>query len=684
MFVSNAREAEPFVAPDLSEIRVLVDRATVGVASVSLAHATVAAGAETVWHRLQATDEIYFVLSGRGLVSVGDRIWRGRARRCGLDTGWCPAENPGPRFSSVDILVRLRPGLPTGTRSAHGRGRRDRGMAVTPVTVGDHLVARMRAAGISVVCGLPTSRLDSLLVRLSRDAGFQIVLARHEGGAGYLADGFARASGKSAAVFVAGPGATNVISAVANASVNQVPMLILTGEVAVGEFGLHSQQDTSDDGLGLGATFRRFCRCSVSIESIANARSKIDSAFRALASIPRGPVHIALPRDLVDERLPAHQLGTAAAGLGGLRTLAPCGPDVADEVIGRLDRSRAPMLVLGNGCRLDGIGEQIVAFCEKAGLPFATTPNGRGIVAETHPLSLGVLGIFGDGRADEYLFDTPCDLLIAVGVSFGGLVTRSFSPRWRGLKADVVHVDPDPSAVGRFVATSLGITTSGRAFVNALNCGRPPRFCRRVGVRPPAPAALPGTPQARGESIHPLELMHELDRELAPNATICADVGTCISWTFRGIPVRRPGRFFATVDFSPMGCGIAGAIGVALARPEEHVICIAGDGAFLMHGTEISTAVAHGIRVTWAVLNDGQMSASAGPVSGRMDPSPVARIGANDLAAMARALGAEGIRVDTRCELRAGVQKALAATGPCVLDIAIDPEINKPDIGLGR
>lgn len=306
-------------------------------------------------------------------------------------------------------------------------------MAVTPVTVGDHLVARMRAAGISVVCGLPTSRLDSLLVRLSRDAGFQIVLARHEGGAGYLADGFARASGKSAAVFVAGPGATNVISAVANASVNQVPMLILTGEVAVGEFGLHSQQDTSDDGLGLGATFRRFCRCSVSIESIANARSKIDSAFRALASIPRGPVHIALPRDLVDERLPAHQLGTAAAGLGGLRTLAPCGPDVADEVIGRLDRSRAPMLVLGNGCRLDGIGEQIVAFCEKAGLPFATTPNGRGIVAETHPLSLGVLGIFGDGRADEYLFDTPCDLLIAVGVSFGGLVTRSFSPRWRGL-----------------------------------------------------------------------------------------------------------------------------------------------------------------------------------------------------------------------------------------------------------
>lgn len=105
------------------------------------------------------------------------------------------------------------------------------------------------------------------------------------GGAGYLADRFARASGKSAAVFVAGPGATNVISAVANASVNQVPMLILTGEVAVGEFGLHSQQDTSDDGLGLGATFRRFCRCSVSIESIANARSKIDSAFRALASI---------------------------------------------------------------------------------------------------------------------------------------------------------------------------------------------------------------------------------------------------------------------------------------------------------------------------------------------------------------------------------------------------------------
>ena len=154
-------------------------------------------------------------------------------------------------------------------------------------TVGDHLVNRMREAGISVLTGLPTSRLDSLLVRVSQEPGFRIVLARHEGGAGYLADGFARASGRPAAVFAAGPGATNVISAVANASVNHVPMLVLTGEVSVPEYGLHSQQDTSDDGLGLGATFRRLCRCSVSIESVANARSKIDRAFRALASQAR-------------------------------------------------------------------------------------------------------------------------------------------------------------------------------------------------------------------------------------------------------------------------------------------------------------------------------------------------------------------------------------------------------------
>lgn len=294
-----------------------------------------------------------------------------------------------------------------------------------------------------------------------------------------------------------------------------------------------------------------------------------------------------------------------------------------------------------------------------------------------------MLGIFGDGRADEYLFDTPCDLLIAVGVSFGRLVTAPFRPlaraesRRRPCRSRSIGSWP----IRRYVARDHHV----RARVRQCPELRAAATLLSEGGRAAAGASgVAGDPASAGESIHPLELMHELDRELAPNATICADVGTCISWTFRGIPVRRPGRFFATVDFSPMGCGIAGAIGVALARPEEHVICIAGDGAFLMHGTEISTAVAHGIRVTWAVLNDGQMSASAGPVSGRMDPSPVARIGANDLAAMARALGAEGIRVDTRCELRAGVQKALAATGPCVLDIAIDPEINKPDIGLGR
>jgi acetolactate synthase-1/2/3 large subunit len=549
------------------------------------------------------------------------------------------------------------------------------------ITVGDHLVNRMREAGISVLCGLPTSRLDSLLVRASRDADFRIVLARHEAGAGYLADGFARASGKPAAVFAAGPGATNVMTAVANASVNHVPMLVLTGEVSVPEFGLRSQQDTSEDGLGLGAAFRRICRCSVSIESVANAQSKIDRAFRALASSPRGPVHIALPRDLVDEVLPVHQLGTAAAGPAVPRILAPHSPEIAQEVIDRLDQALAPMLLLGNGCRLDGIHEQIIAFTEKAGLPFATTPNGRGIVSETHPLSLGVLGLFGDGRAEEYLFETPCDLLIAVGVSFDGLVTRSFSPRWSGLKAEVVHVDPDPSAFGRFVATSLGIAMTSRAFVASLESARPQQLSRKATVPPPVSPAIPET---AGEIIHPLEVMCELDSLLPANATICTDSGTCIFWAFQGIPVRRPGTFFATIDFAPMGCGIAGAVGVALARPDERVICIAGDGAFLMHGTEVSTAVAQGIPVTWVILNDGQMTASTGPLRGRMDPSRVADIGANDLAAMARALGAEGVRVDKRSDLRAAMEKALIATGPCVLDIAIDPEINKPDIGVGK
>ncbi|MDT5140446.1 MAG: acetolactate synthase large subunit [Mycobacterium sp.] len=543
-------------------------------------------------------------------------------------------------------------------------------------TVGDHLVTRMGEAGISVLAGLPTSRLDSLLVRISRDPRFTIMLARHEGAAGYLADGFARASGKPAAVFAAGPGATNVITAVANASANHVPMLVLTGEVSAAEFGLHSQQDMSEDGLGLGAVFRRLCRVSVSIESVANARNKIDRAFRALAGVPGGPVHIALARDLIDEVLPVHHLGTAPDSPAPI-TLMPGGPDIADAVIGRLDAAANPMLLLGNGCRLEAIHDEMVTFCERAGLPFATTPNGRGVLPETHPLSLGVLGLFGDGRADDYLFEAPCDLLIAVGVSFDGLVTRSFSPRWRHLKADVVHVDPDPTSFGRFAATSLGITTTAGAFARSLASARAPRS-RAVALPAPVAVAVPEC-----ESIHPLEVIRELDAQLPPKATLCTDSGTCIFWAFQGIPVRRAGSFFATVDFAPMGGGIAGAIGVALARPDERVVCVAGDGAFLMHGTEVSTAVAHGIPVTWVILNDGQLSATTGPIRGRMDPSPVARIGSTDLATMACALGAEGIRVASRADLRVGLEKALAATGPCVLDIVIDPEINKPDFGLG-
>ena len=114
-----------------------------------------------------------------------------------------------------------------------------------------------------------------------------------------------------------------------------------------------------------------------------------------------------------------------------------------------------------------------------------------------------------------------------------------------------------------------------------------------------------------------------MDALLPPNATVCTDSGTCMFWAFQGIPVRRPGTFFATIDFAPMGCGIAGAIGVALARPDERVVCIAGDGAFLMHGTEVSTAVAQGISVTWIVLNDGRTDGQHRP-DPRQD-GPVAR-----------------------------------------------------------
>ena len=185
--------------------------------------------------------------------------------------------------------------------------------------------------------------------------------------------------------------------------------------------------------------------------------------------------------------------------------------------------------------------------------------------------------------------------------------------------------------------------------------------------------------------MHPLEVMHELNSLFRRKPRSRADVGTCIFWAFQGIPVRRPGEFFATVDFSPMGCGIAGAIGVALARPEEQVICIAGDGAFLMHGTEVSTAVAQRVPVTWVILNDGTTDSTTAPIRGRIDPSSVADIGATDLAAMARALGAEGIVVDDRCDLRAGLSgKGVGRDRPLRLDIAIDPEINTPDIGVGK
>jgi acetolactate synthase-1/2/3 large subunit len=530
-------------------------------------------------------------------------------------------------------------------------------------TGGDWVVAALRAEGVQHVFGIPGIHNLAVYDALLRQVEIRHVLARHEQGAAFMADGYARASGRVGVVLVTtGPGATNALTPLVEAHAGSQPVLLLASDVPTPVLGkalgaLHEVPNQID-------CFRPVCRWAAAIETAAEIPGAVQGAFHLLRTGRPGPIVLSIPTDLLAASVPAR------LGVPGMGRRPPCDVSLIDEAAARLRAARFPLLVAGGGVIAADAGAELCALARRLGAPVITTVMGRGAMPETDPLWLGVLP---NKRATQGALETA-DVVLAVGCRFahrstrGLLLNLDFRP-----DQQLVHLDLDATVLGRMYPPITGIVGDARDGLRGLLEALPPGEPSRGWDW----AALAGCRDMHGPRYTPViqRVLGTLRERLADDAIVVNDQTGINYWMEWHFPVLEPRTFLYPVGSATLGYAVPAAIGAKVAHPGRSVVAVVGDGGFLFSVNELATAVKYGLGIVFLVLNDGRYGAIKYLQEAMFGRSGEADLANPDFPRLARAFGAEGRRVDTVDELAPALDKALAHPGPSLLEvpIAIDP-----------
>ena len=524
--------------------------------------------------------------------------------------------------------------------------------------------------------------------------GIRQIGMRTENAGAMIADGYARVSRKVGVVgAMGGPGAALLVPGLAEAMNASVPVVALVEDCAIADTDKNADEDLDP--------FALFASCAKWIRRVTQADridDYVDMAFRAAASGRPGPAVLCVPRDLEfsTASIPASPARRASLGEVPLfRSVAD--PAAVEEAARLIAEAERPVVIAGGGVHLSGAHYELAALQERAHLPVATTYQGKGTVDERHPLSIGVVGYALGKLARAYhlrdMIETA-DLLLLVGNRTNEKSTASWTllPR----NATCIHIDIDPEEIGRNYE-ALGLVGDAGLTLAALTeaLGRrdlDKRLSRRAAVeeriaggRRTHRADIAEAAGSDATPILPHRLMAELDRVLTPEAVVVADASFATVWMANYLTAQRRGmRFLSPRGLGGLGWGFPAALGAKLAAGERPVFAICGDGGFGHMWVELETAARLGINVVLIVLNNQQLSYQV-LVEDRLfggGHSPGANFRAVDHAAVARAAGCLGIRVESPAAIRPALDEALAADGPVLLDVVTDGVVAPPVGGL--
>jgi len=532
---------------------------------------------------------------------------------------------------------------------------------------GAELITRLlERQGIEVIAGIPGGANLPLYDAL-HGSRIRHVLARHEQGAGFIAQGMARATGQPAVCFgTSGPGATNLLTAIADAKLDSIPLVAITGQVPQAMIGTDAFQEIDTYGLTIPITKHNYL-----VRSAAELLEVIPDAFRVARSGRPGPVVVDVPKDVQQQaiEIAAWPAPGAADPPPRLRSAE------IDEAARLINDARRPMLLIGAGIIASGACEALRRLAETGSIPVAATLLGLGALPATHPLFLGMVGMHA-ARCTNMLLE-ECDLLIALGVRFDDRATgkvAAFCPH-----AKILHVDIDASELGKIKQPFLGIEADVGDVLRALQ----PRIAttarrewtqRMATVRAAFPLAMPGA----DDPLQPYGIIGHAATLVGDEAIITSDVGQHQMWVAQVFPFSRPRQWLTSGGLGTMGFGLPAAIGAALAEPARPVVCFTGDGSLLMNIQELATMAEEAVNVKVILLNNGHL----GLVRQQQQLFYGGRYHASrfhsepDFAAIARGFGVTAYDLGIAADPLAALTAALRAPGPCLLNVPIAAEAN--------
>ncbi len=555
----------------------------------------------------------------------------------------------------------------------------------------EYLVRALASEGVDHLFMVPGGMNDAFMVPMTGTPGVRTIVAAHEGGAAYMADGWARATGRVGTAFgIGGPGILNMATALASARSDRSTVLAISGEVPVSWEGRGGFQDATGPGLDDMVVMRGVCDVSVRLESAA----MLDHQLRAVllhGLARKAPVHLSIPKDLQEadqpgEWVPLHESAYLSPAVDG---------DALDRLVGLFapaagDAPANVVVIAGPGVRWSGVADHLVEFAERWDVPIATTLGAKGVMPEDHPLALGVFGYGGSRWATEAVLDPSVEVLVVLGSGLSQRDTLQWDPAMLPSRA-LVHVDPDPTLIGRLWPSEIPVIGDCGVVLRALSgadgaagagleAGRDQRRRFLDGIRARGPMAYDvETRTSDAVPLHPARVIAAA-RQVFPRDTVAViDSGAHRAFAAQHWPSYGPRDYLSTTNLGPMGAALSLGIGSALARPEHRHVVVTSDGCMLMHGMELHTAVRERVPLTLLVLdnqaygNIWYRAHTLGEGPGHLTEIPNA-----DWLAFGRSMGADGTRVEEPDDLVAAFEAAAVSDGPYVIDARTDRAAAKP------
>jgi len=528
------------------------------------------------------------------------------------------------------------------------------------------VVASLKAEGVDLLFGYPGGQALPLYDALY-DSGITHILTRHEQGAAHAADGYARATGKvGVCLSTSGPGATNLVTGIATAYMDSVPMVFITSQVPTSLIGKDSFQEADITGITTPITKHNFL-----VKRPQDLLKSIKEAFYIARTGRPGPVLIDIPKDIATAEVDF--VYPQQVNLRGYSPVFEGEEWKVEEVAEAIKAAKRQVFFIGGGLNIAGVWEEFSALVEKSGIPVVTSLMGLGSFPSDHRLHLGMVGMHGTFAANQSV--THSDLLIGIGVRFDDRVTgmvSKFAPNAR-----IVHLDIDPAEINKNVPTDIRVVGHLKWSLPLLNrLLEPGEIGEWVNQVLEWKTTHPLNYQESLDVIKPQRVVQAINMITDGEGFIVTDVGQHQMWTAQYYNFRHPRSFITSGGLGTMGFGLPAAIGVQFGYPDRLVWTISGDGSILMNIQEIATMVEHDLPIKVAVLNNRGL----GMVRQWQRMFFKKRYSASkheqgtDIAGVAQAFGAKGIKVREHEQLLPALQEAMAYSGPVIIDILVAEE----------